>query len=264
MRHFKIVVASIVIMGLGMLMPLSGICAQDSGATAQPGSAQRPADKPVSDTLSDKKEGTQGVAEVPVYNPPLRGAPGRRVAGGTRGNGDGLPGLSVLAPDHVGLTAQEQPSLYWLLSGPANCPIEFTIIEAQAVQPLLEVRIKPAVQMGLQCIRLADYGLRLKTGVQYGWFVTLVPDPDRRSKDVVAGGVIERVDLSGGVRAKLDQAGKKNAPFVYAEAGLWYDAISAVSDLAAAAPGDAVVRKQRMALLRQVGLPDVVEYDMKQ
>ena len=127
--------------------------------------------------------------------------------------------------------------MYWFLSEPTKYPIEFTLIEAKAIKPLVETRISQAVQPGVQCIRLADYDVRLKTGVQYQWFVAVVPDPEQRSKDIIAGGEIERVDLQAGVRTKLEQAGKSNAPFVYAEAGLWYDALSALADLIATNAG---------------------------
>ena len=38
-------------------------------------------------------------ANMPVYNPPSRGAPAGRIGGGTRG-GQNVFVLSVLAPDH--------------------------------------------------------------------------------------------------------------------------------------------------------------------
>jgi hypothetical protein len=66
-------------------------------------------------------------ANVPVYNPPSRGAPGGRVGGGTRGGGQrDVFVLSVLAPDHSGFTTSEQPSLYWFISNSTSLPIELT------------------------------------------------------------------------------------------------------------------------------------------
>jgi hypothetical protein len=51
--------------------------------------------------------------------------------------------LSVLVPDHVGITLQSQPHLYWFISKKTTQPIEFTITEKDAVKPLLEARLKP-------------------------------------------------------------------------------------------------------------------------
>jgi hypothetical protein len=169
----------------------------------------------------------------------------------------------VLAPDHTGLTAQEQPALYWYLSKPTTYPIEFTLRDDRAIQPLIEKRLKGPIQPGLQRVRLADYGIRLSPGVPYRWFVALVVDPDNRSRDILSGGTIERIALPEALRTKLARAGKTRAPLVYAEAGLWYDALSTVSDLIDAAPSDSMPRQQRAALLEQVGLSDIAKDEMR-
>jgi Domain of Unknown Function (DUF928) len=197
-------------------------------------------------------------ADAPVYKPPTRGAPGGRVGAGTRGTQRDLV-LSVLAPDHSGFTTSEQPSLYWYISAPTSLPVELTVMDPQGVQPILETRLSSDVKAGVQGVRLADYNVRLSPGAAYRWFVAVVPDADRRSKDILAGGAIERVETPEELKAKLAQTAKKEAPFVYAEAGIWYDALGAISELIEAAPEDQELRKQRAAMLAQVGLPAITE-----
>ena len=87
----------------------------------------------------------------------------------------------------------------------------------------------------------------------------MVPDADRRSKDILAGGAIERVDLQEDVKTKVAKASDKELPFVYAQAGLWYDALKSISDLIDAAPQNQDLHNQRTALLKQVGLPSTDE-----
>ncbi len=198
-------------------------------------------------------------AAVPTYKPPLRGAPGGRVGGGTRGSGREVFVLTVLAPDHSALTVSEQPSLYWFISSATSLPIEVTVMDLRTTQPVLEARLAAPITPGVHRIRLADHGVRLEPGVPYRWFVTIVPDSDRRSKDILAGGAIERVEPPEGLDAKLAQASKEKAPFLYAEAGVWYEALAAISDLIESAPNDAVLRQQRATLLAQVGLPTAGE-----
>jgi hypothetical protein len=196
-------------------------------------------------------------ASMPIYKPPLRGAPAGRVGGGTRGADAEIPVLAVLAPEHVGLTVSEQPSLFWHLSNAADFPIEFTLIDDQGIEPLLEKSIDPPTEAGVHQIRLADYDVRLVKGNQYKWFVALVPDPEQRSKDIIAAGAIELVALPEALREKLVQADKKQAPYVYAERGIWYEALSSISELIDAAPNDTRLRDMRASLLEQVGLPEV-------
>ena len=198
-------------------------------------------------------------ATVPVYTPPKRGAPGGRVGGGTRGIQRDVFILSVLAPDHSGLTTSEQPSLYWFISTATTLPIEVTVMDPQGVQPILETRLPSPIKAGVQRIRLADHNVRLAPGAAYRWFVSVVPDADRRSKDIMAGGAIERVEVPDDLKAKLNKAGKNGAFHLYTEAGLWYDALKAISDQIDAAPDDQQLRKQRSALLSQVGLPSINE-----
>src|SRR5262249_1261654 len=69
-----------------------------------------------------------------IYKPPKRGAPGGREGAGTRGFREALPTLAVLAPqDHTGLTAQEQPVLYWYLSQETRQPVEVILTDWQSV-----------------------------------------------------------------------------------------------------------------------------------
>ena len=194
-------------------------------------------------------------ATFPVYSPPSRGAPGGRIGGGTRGGGQNVFVLSVLAPDHSAFTTTEQPSLYWYISKPTSLPVELTVMDPQGIKPILETQLPSPTKAGIQRVRLADYNVHLAPGAAYRWFVAVVPDADRRSKDILAGGAIERVDLQEDVKAKVAKASDKELPFVYAQAGLWYDALKSISDLIDAAPQNQDLHNQRTALLKQVGLP---------
>jgi len=213
---------------------------------------------------ADQKKPT--VADsAPVYKPPLRGSPGGRVGGGTRGASlEAAVSLSVLVPDHVGITLRSQPHLYYFISRRPAHPIEFTITEKDAVKPLLEARLKPLEKPGIQRIRLADHAVQLRPNVPYKWFVAVVTDPNRRSRDILSGGMIELLPASEDLSAKLTRTPKAKQPFVLAEQGIWYDALSGVSDRIDAAPKDLSLREQRAALLKQVGLDEAAEFDLSE
>ncbi len=216
--------------------------------------------KPVIDS---SKETPTIPVDMPVYRPPLRGAPKGRVGGGTRGPGKNeLPFLAVAAPNHLGLTMQKQPRLYWFLSKLTTYPIEFTLTEYGAVKPLIEERVKSPEKAGLQCVRLADYGIELRWDVQYKWFVAIIMDPARRSKDILAGGMIECITQPDSLHVRLEKAGEDRAPHIYAEAGLWYDAFTAISDLIEKSPTNSALRRMRASLLEQVGLREIAQDEM--
>jgi hypothetical protein len=197
---------------------------------------------------------------APVYIPPTRGAPGGRIGAGTRGKDQEFT-MSVLAPDHTGLTSKDQPVLYWYVSKPLSIPIELTIIDSGAT-PIIEKILAPPTKSGIQRLQLAEYGVHLEPGKQYQWFLTLVSDPKRRSKDVLAGATIERLALSDNLAAQVSGVDRLSAARFYAEGGQWYDAIAVLSEQIEANPLDPNPRVQRAALLQQVGLQEIADYDM--
>ena len=206
---------------------------------------------------AQKQQMSQG--DLPIYKPRKQSTPKGRVGGGIRG-GDG-PALYVLAPDHVGFTKDEQPSLFWYLSKTTSLPLEFTLIDSQAIKPMIETKLKAPAQPGVQRISLKELGIKLEPGVQYKWFITLQVGAEASSKDVVAGGTIERIPFIEALSIHLPSAKNGDAVFRYAEAGLWYDAIATISEMIDKAPDDRKLRKQRASLLQQVNLWEVARYD---
>jgi hypothetical protein len=196
----------------------------------------------------------------PAYKPPLRGAPAGRIGGGTRGATERESfSLQVLAPDHVGYTTRDQPCLYWYISKTTTYPIEVTVTERHAVKPLVERILRAPEQAGIQSVCLAAHDVRLRPNVPYKWFVTLVTDAEHRSKDILAGGIIEMVNAPETLSARLKSAESGRAPFIYAEEGYWYDALWEISRMIEASPKDADLRQQRASLLEQVGLSEAAE-----
>lgn len=214
------------------------------------------AESPESDISANKA--VSGI-KMPSYHPPRRGAPSVRVGGGTRGLDRETPVLQVLAPDHVGLTGQEQPVLNWYMSKATTMRFEFLLIDDEGIEPVLELTINAdKLKSGIQGLNLADYGIKLKPGVQYQWSVALVPDAANRSSDVISSGMIERQAISDAMANRLHQAKLQENAFIYAEEGYWYDAVAGLSGQIEKDPTNAVLKQQRAELLRQAGLPEAV------
>jgi hypothetical protein len=188
------------------------------------------------------------------FRPPTSGAPSVRVTGGSRGTGDGMTTLDVLAPDDVGITTLEQPSLFWFQSKPADARFELTLLQENKVKPLLQVTVERSAKAGIQRLKLSDHDGKLTPGIEYQWVVALITDPDNRSSDLVASGVIKRIEPSASLKQKIDHATPGSLANIYAQEGIWYDALSALSDQIDAHPEDKALRDARADLLRQVGL----------
>lgn len=197
------------------------------------------------------------------YNPPHRGTPSlhRRYGGGTRGGIGAPPAILALAPaDHAALTLQEQPILYWFASSKIETPVELSLTDENGDAPDFETTLEPPIQAGIHSIRLADYKVRLAPGKRYRWSVALVFDPDRRSKDILTYGWIQRVEKTSQVSMQLK--GSTGGQMVdLAKAGLWYDAVMAISRQIDATPTDRNLRQERASLFDQVELKAAAVYD---
>jgi hypothetical protein len=177
-----------------------------------------------------------------------------RVTGGSRGIGDSEIKLDVLAPDDVGLTTQEQPSLFWFQSKPAEAKFELTLLQENKPKPLVQVTTERSGNAGIQRLKLKEHNVKLVPGVEYQWVVALITDPDNRSSDLVASGVIKRIEASEDLKKKVSSATPATLAGVYAEAGIWYDALAVLTDRIEADPKDQALQDTRSDLLRQVGL----------
>jgi len=203
-------------------------------------------------------------ASLPIYTPPKKPTPRARVGGGLRGTDGSDPVLVALVPDHVGLTVKKTPVLNWFLSKPTTYPVRFTLIDSRSVKPLHEGPLPTPTQAGVQSINLKDLNLALEPDVQYRWYVSAIRNPDSPSQDIVAGGVIERCEFSTClVEMEVDLSCERQSVLRNAGRGFWYDAMSCLCDLIKANQHDASLRRMRAALLKQVGLNGVAEWDLK-
>ena len=209
---------------------------------------------PCSVWSAEAESKSAGSSKPVTYKPTTKGAPSVRVTGGSRGTGDAAITLDVLTPDATGLTTQEQPSLFWYQSKPATAKFELTLIEENKVKPLLQINVERSEKAGIQRIKLSDHKVTLTPGIEYQWVVALITDPENRSSDLVASGAIQRIESTADLKEKLSKADPSERAGIYAEAGIWYDALAALSDQIDAQPDNKALRESRAELLKQVGL----------
>jgi hypothetical protein len=137
------------------------------------------------------------------------------------------------------------------------------VIDDKKIDPLLEQVIGIPKSGGVQSLDLATVGTGLEPGIEYRWFVALIPDEEQRSSDIVASGTIEYIKPDAALENRIAGADELAMARIYAEDGIWYDAIDALSRAIAQNPGDAGLRAQRAALLEQAGLDAAAAYDRR-
>jgi hypothetical protein len=201
---------------------------------------------------------------LPLYQPPKKLTPRARVGGGLRGTDGSDPVIVALVPDHVGLTVKKAPVLNWFLSKPTTYPLKFTLLDIRSVTPVHEGPIPKPDHQGVQSINLKDLGLALEPDVQYRWYISAIRNPDSPSQDIVAGGVIERCEFSTClVEMEVDLSCDRQSVLRNALRGFWYDAMACLCELIDSNPSDQALRRQRAALLNQIGLSAVAQWDLR-
>ena len=244
MRRIPVALLSGLILSMGLFDPATTPAVADQPVVSQPGPTE---DLP-----------------LPLYQPPKKLTPRARVGSGLRGTDGSDPVLVALVPDHVGLTVKKAPVLNWFLSKPTTYPLKFTLIDIRSVTPLHEGLIPTPVHAGIQSIDLKEWGLVLEPDIQYRWYISAIRDPEKPGTDIVAGGIIERCEFNTClVEMQVDLSCDRQSVLRNALRGFWYDAMACLCELIDANPSDQTLRRQRAALLNQIGLSGVAEWDLR-
>ncbi len=205
--------------------------------------------------------GIQDHGQLPLYTPPKKLIPRARIGGTLRGLEGNEPEIIALVPDHVGWTAKQAPTLNWFLSKPTTAPLKFTLNDDRKIQPIYEASLPTPSAVGVQTIDLKALGLNLEVNVQYRWFVSTVAETP--SHDIVAGGMIERCEFDECmIERSLILTCDRDSVRTNALNGFWYDAMGCLCTLIEKTPTDPSLRRLRAALLRQVGLNAVADWDL--
>src|SRR5690606_2692942 len=86
-----------------------------------------------------------------------------------------LPSVAVLAPDHAGWTATDQPTLAFYQGEEGEAErIEVAITPADSFEPIFETTLPAEPGEGVRQIRLADHDVKLDPAREYEWTVSAV------------------------------------------------------------------------------------------
>ncbi|WP_445176848.1 DUF928 domain-containing protein [Microcoleus sp.] len=99
----------------------------------------------------------------------------------------------------------------------------------------------------------------LEVGKNYTWVFSLVCDPEDRASDKIERGVVRRVELSADILRELENADPRRKTFIYAENGIWQDALGNLAAARRANPNARVFQTDWESLLDSVTLLEIAK-----
>jgi hypothetical protein len=133
--------------------------------------------------------------------------------------------VTALVPfSHVGETISGHPTFTWFVPDRTPRPLQLRLF-TRTGQLLYKTDMES--QPGIMSVALPPNLPPLSIGQSYQWQVVLVCDPMVPSRNVVATGEIQVVQPAASLQSQLAAAQTPQQRIdLYAQAGLWYDAIA--------------------------------------
>ncbi|AFZ23944.1 protein of unknown function (DUF928) [Cylindrospermum stagnale PCC 7417] len=228
--------------------------------------------------LSDRTNSKTVTAQIASFNlpaPPPGPSPGGRSRGGAKRGECPKVNTELTAlvpftkkgkePDYVtdvwGLTTEENPT--WLFYVPytkaSAYTAEFVLQDEQDNSIYQIVPLSLPDQPGIIRVSLPANTSRLEVGKRYRWFLTVNCNQNKESLPVYVyvAGVIQRVNLSQEVAQKLKTATPQQQVAIYAQNGVWHEALTKLAELRQQYPQDLALQAEWQNLLASFQFDDV-------
>ncbi|MEG4633114.1 DUF928 domain-containing protein [Microcoleus sp. AR_TQ3_B6] len=169
--------------------------------------------------------------------------------------------LTALVPESlIGRTVSEYPVFFFYLpkSDFDDTQAEFALIDEKD-NFIYETPLKIKNSPGVMSVSIpANKNVPpLEAGKNYRWSIALICYPEDRSTDVVATGIVRRVELSADILRELDAADPPQKTVIYAQNGIWQDALSTLAAVRRANPNNTDLAADWESLLDSVKLGEI-------
>jgi len=178
---------------------------------------------------------------------------------GSRCNDRGKIKLTALVPEsQIGRTVSEYPVFFFYLPEGEAQLAEFSLQDEKEnliYQTTLKINNSPGVMS--VSIPANKNVSPLQVGKKYHWYISLICDTEDRGTDVFATAIVRRVELSADILRELDAADPRQKTVIYAEKGIWQDALSTLAARRRANPNDPDLAADWKSLLDSVKLGEI-------
>ncbi|AFY71886.1 protein of unknown function DUF928 (plasmid) [Thalassoporum mexicanum PCC 7367] len=155
---------------------------------------------------------------------------------------DSADNLTLILPAVTpALTAQARPTFMFYVPKTKAQQVEFRLfanVENELGEPqtgvyrqTIDLNNQLNGEAGIISYSLPAESPMLQLDQSYAWSVALICNQNKRSRDIVVQGAIERVELSASLASQLAQATLAQQAQLYAQDGIWYEAAAILAQL---------------------------------
>lgn len=168
--------------------------------------------------------------------------------------------IPLLPKNKIGRTVSEYPEFFLYLPKTEAKVAEFVLQDdkgKQIYQTTLNINNSSGV-IGISIPTNKNVS-PLQIGKNYSWSIALICDDKDRSADVFQKGIVRRVEVSADIRSQLQKAEPRLKAVIYAQTGIWQDALSTLIAARRANPNDVDLAADWKILLDSVNLGKIAK-----
>jgi len=169
--------------------------------------------------------------------------------------------LTALVPKNkIGRTVSDYPTFFFYLPQTDAKLAEF-ILEDESGNQIYQQELTIKNLSGVIGVSIPANTTvpPLEVGKSYTWKFSVVCDADDRSSDQLESGIVRRVELSADILRQLENADPRQKTVIYAENGIWQDALSNLAAARRANPNDPDLAADWQSLLDSVTLGEIAK-----
>lgn len=208
------------------------------------------------------------LGEVAEYKPPKGLGTPPTAGGGTRGGKCEQdreisgPSLTAVMPrltsaSDFGLTVEANPQFFVYVPETAARMAEFALKD-ESDNDVYRKNMAISGEAGIVSASLPQE-VALEVGKNYHWYFSIICNPENRREDIFADGWTRRIELSSALANELKEAAPRDRANLYAEAGIWHEALTTLAQLRREAPNNSEQAADWKKFLESAGLSHLAD-----
>lgn len=180
---------------------------------------------------------------------------------GSSGNSQSSRLAKTISPSNLGLTTDKHPTLWFYVpySLTPSRRIEFVLQDENGNDVYETSLTKSDISPGVVGFQLPSTAPALKVNQVYRWYFLVYCDPKQPEALVFVEGLVKRVPLSSSLESQVAQATPEQKATLYAEAGMWHEAVTSLAKLRRQNPEDTTLKDEWVNLLKSMNLDAIAQ-----